>query len=312
MKRLIVKFIGIICIIAGLVVVSITLYLHLDYESKMKELLNNRVILSDSQTSTSEQSMNNSVTIESDIEDFAIEELTEDQRIAEIKRGTPVIDIKSLNITVPVVNGTDKYSLKLGAGKFDHSVNMGEVGNFAVAGHSSTIYNCIFNNLESIQLLDEIDCYNEQGVLFKYYVIDKFKTTPDNIGVTFSSSQSTMTIVTCTDNGVNRFVVSAKLMSDDEISRYKRNLKQIIIERVINISDSYSNVDILSYLNSNTFFSKIPYRIKYCKVDDVDTFFSNYTVFKDKLKVKKHDLDMVFNHIIGVDFSTILMEVSKK
>lgn len=315
MKRRLLRCLGVVITVAGTFIVIITLGVHLKYSSKMNDLLENRVIVSsDVSDDTLIDSDTNSLseTVESDIEDFAIESMEEDQKVAEIKEGTPVISIPSLDITVPVINGTDKNSLKLGAGKFEHSVEMGEKGNFAVAGHSSTIYNCIFNNLESIKLLDVIECYNSEGVLFKYYVINTFKTNPDNIGVTFSSEDTTMTIVTCTDNGTRRFIVSAKLMSDTELEDYKRNLKQILVDKAISIADDSSTIDVLSYFENVSSVTKIPYRVKYCNIEDTQAFFTNYILFKDKLKVNEHQLDTVFNQTIGFNFSSLLMEVSEK
>ena len=316
MRKKLFKVLGVLLISGGIILIVFTAYTHLSYSKKMSNLLDNRVIVSNSETedtvdSNSSSNVEDTYIVDSDIQDFAIESLDEDQKVAEIKTGTPVISIPSLNITVPVINGTDTYSLKLGAGKFEHSANMGDIGNFAVAGHSSTIYNCIFNDLESIQLLDEIDCYNETGKEFKYYVTNMFKTNPDNIDVTFSSTESTMTIITCTENGTRRFVVSAKLMSDDEFSKYKKSLKAIQLSKAVELADSESDIDIMTYLKSGSFISKIPYRIKYL-VEDYDSFFTNYVITKDKLKVNKHEYFIAFNNPLGVDLSAIITEVTKR
>lgn len=309
MRKKLLKVFGVLLISGGIVLIVFTSYTHLSYSKKMSNLLENRVIVINSETDDTVDS-NSSSSADSDMQDLPLEMLDEDQKVAEIKTGTPVISIPSLSITVPVIDGTSAYSLKLGTGKFEHSVNMGDTGNFAVAGHSSTIYNCIFNDLESIQLLDEIDCYDETGKEFKYYVTNMFKTNPDNIGVTFSTAEPTMTIVTCTDNGTRRFIVSAKLMSDDEFSNYKNSLKSIQISKAVELADLESDIDIITYIKSGSVISKIPYRIKYL-VEDYDSFFTNYVITKDKLNVNKHEYFIAFNNPLGIDLSAIIKEVIK-
>lgn len=271
-KKILIAF-GLVLVVGGVALSGITLYVHNKYEIEMKKLLDSKVI-----TVNTSDGDSVSTSDDSSLVDFTIEAVGEDQIIGEIDEGTPTISIPSLDITVPVVEGTDKQSLKLGAGKFDNSVNMGEQGNFAVAGHSSTIYNCIFNNLENIRLLDKIICTDEKGESYTYYVTDLFKTDPTNIGVVASSTDSLMTIVTCTEGGTRRFIVRATLMSDSELEDYKRDLKQTLVERAIIIADKYSDIDIDTYILTNVKATKIPYRINYCNFEEIDSFFKNYVI----------------------------------
>lgn len=302
MRKRFIKVFGVVIFVSGVVLITCTLYIHYKYSNKMNDLLKNSVIYEADVTKPSEKP---------NAQDFSIEVMNENQKAKKIINGTPVIRIPSLNIKVPVVRGTSPESLRLGAGKFDNSVDMGEKGNFCVAGHSSTIYNCIFNDLERIKLLDVIECYNEKGVCFKYYVVNTFKTSPEDYSVTLSSNEKMMTIVTCTDKGVRRFIVSAMLMTDDELYAYKMSLKQNLVNQASSVMKDSSQVDLLSYIKSKQHISKIPYRVKYVGVEDTKPFFTNYVLFEDKLKVNEHNLDVVFNQSVGFDFSKILMEVSK-
>ena len=131
------------------------------------------------------------------------------------------------------------------------------------------------------------------------------------IMVTLSSNEKMMTIVTCTDNGTRRFIVSAMLMTDDELYDYKMNLKQNLVNQASSIMEDSSQVDLLSYIKSKHHISKIPYRVKYVGVEDTKPFFTNYVLSEDKLKVNEHSLDVVFNQAIGFDFNKVLTEVSK-
>lgn len=307
MRKKILLILSSIIVLSGVGLIVSTLYVHTTYVNKMDNLLESHVVYN---ASSSDVTTEPEATTSNDLM-TSIEVVEEDQKIKEIKKGTPIVEIPSLNIKVPVVNGTSSESLRVGAGKFENSVDMGDVGNFCIAGHSSTIYNCIFNNLESIKLLDAINCYNEEGKLFTYYVVDTFKTVPENYGVTLSTSEKTMTIVTCTENGTMRFIVSAKLMSDDELHDYKVSLQQSLVADAKNIANSMSDIDILSFIRKRDDISKIPYIVKFIGVEDTKPFFTNYIVSKDKLKVNKHSLDVNFNQSIGFNLNEILMEVKK-
>ena len=296
-------------IFIGIVWTATVLILHIKYQRDMNTLIENRVIYRDTDSSTDEDSSTDSDStdsLDSDINDLTIEVLTEDQKIGSIKKGTPIIRIPSLDITVPVVNGTDSYSLRLGAGKFSHSVNMGENGNFAVAGHSSTIYNCIFNDLESIKISDKIECFDARGVQYNYYVTNTFKTDPSNIDVTYSSNESVMTIVTCTDGGRNRFIVSAKLMTDKQFKKYRNNIKHKLVLKAKEIASEYTSVDVISYINKGYHVGRVPYYFKYMKVENIDPFFKNYVV-SESIKLSSSDnRDVIIPQSFGLSNKEVI------
>ena len=87
----------------------------------------------------------------------------------------------------------------------------GENGNFCIAGHSSTVYNNVFNNLKNINLNDEIKITTSEGE-FTYLVSEIFETEPTNVGVLNQNNDlKEMTIVTCTNGGKDRLIVKGNL-----------------------------------------------------------------------------------------------------
>jgi len=58
-------------------------------------------------------------------------------------------EIPRLNIKVPVLEGTDSKALQVSAGHFEGTGALGE-GNYCIAGHNSTIYAEIFNDLDQL------------------------------------------------------------------------------------------------------------------------------------------------------------------
>lgn len=300
MRKRIFQVLGIFIVGCGLYLSLSTYSTHQKYDSDMHSLLDNSVIY-DAKT---KQVVKNKAT--HNPKKTSIEALTSDQKIGEIAKGTPTLEIPSLKIKVPVVRGTDSTSLRYGAGMFDGSANMGARGNFCVAGHSSTIYNCIFNDLENIHTLARINCYNGKGKCFKYYVTATFKAEPTDMSVLTQTNDKTMTIVTCTDGGTRRFIVVAKLMSDKEYKTYKQNSKDYKVSHARSIVDSYLGSDISSYFNKNVSYVTLPYDIKFNAVTMYSSIFRSYGIPADKLIKNKHILCKSFNQDIGFDISSVL------
>ena len=60
-------------------------------------------------------------------------------------------EIPRLNIKMPVLEGTDNKALQVSAGHFESTDALGK-GNYCIAGHNSTIYAEIFNDLDQIKV----------------------------------------------------------------------------------------------------------------------------------------------------------------
>lgn len=122
-----------------------------------------------------------------------------------------LIDIPSLKISSVISDGVEDEVIKYYVGHFKETAYPGQNGNFCVAGHSSNIYSEVFNNLEDINLGDSIEIRTiSQKYIYK--VSDKFKVSPKDVQVLEQDiSKKEMTIVTCTKDGAERFIVKANL-----------------------------------------------------------------------------------------------------
>lgn len=288
-RKSILDFLGVFFIVSGLIVIIIVYYLSYSSKSQTDTLISNGVVYK----------KDNSIDLElhDEISNLSIEGLDSDQEISEIKDGTPVIEIPSLDIFTPVIDGTDSVSLRYGAGKFEESVDMGEVGNFCVAGHSSSIYNCIFNDLDKIRTLSKINCYNSSGKCFTYYVIDKFVTEPEDLSVLDSSNEKIMTIVTCAENGTKRLIVVAKMFSKSELSKYKNSLRSDLVYEAVDLAGEYTDICIDNYLRYNS-IGKVPYNVHFNFGKDMKSCFYNFIVSKFLLKKSYNDF-ITFNQSVG-------------
>lgn len=141
-------------------------------------------------------------------------ELKDDSdEIKEVNIGDEIalIDIDSLNINSIIVSGIGKDQIRHYIGHFENTPMPGEFGNFSIAGHSSTIYNNVFNNLKNIKIGEDIVITTVNGK-FTYKVNEIFESDPSNMSVLDQDNEKKeMTIVTCTKDGKERLIVKAIL-----------------------------------------------------------------------------------------------------
>ncbi len=119
-----------------------------------------------------------------------------------------VFEIPELDIKAPVMDGTEHEILSKAAG---HFLNTGEVGsgNYCIAGHNSTIYAEIFNEMKYIEIGMEmyLTDNNENRTKYTYTVTENFIVDPDETWILDDFGDDRITIVTCTDDGTQRQVV---------------------------------------------------------------------------------------------------------
>ena len=139
------------------------------------------------------------------------EDKKEENEKVELGDGIALIDIPSVDISSIIVSGVGKEQIRHYIGHFENTAMPGENGNFCIAGHSSTVYNNVFNNLKNINLNDEIKITTSEGE-FTYLVSEIFETEPTNVGVLNQNNDlKEMTIVTCTNGGKDRLIVKGNL-----------------------------------------------------------------------------------------------------
>lgn len=118
------------------------------------------------------------------------------------------LEIPNLNIKVPILEGTNKETLSVAAGHFQNTGSLGH-GNYCIAGHNSTIYAEIFNDLDQIQIGDEMYLVDTDKNRTRYtYVVSEYKIIdPGETSVLDDYGDDRITVISCTDNGEQRQVV---------------------------------------------------------------------------------------------------------
>ncbi|EKS4344454.1 class D sortase [Clostridium botulinum] len=122
-----------------------------------------------------------------------------------------IMEIPSISLQSIIVEGTNMDDLRYYLGHFKNTAMPGINGNFSIAGHSSTIYNEILNELYKVNIKDEIKIKTLTGE-YDYIITKKFVVEPTEIGVLDQDeNKKSMTIVTCTDKGKKRLIVKAEM-----------------------------------------------------------------------------------------------------
>ncbi|AJD30057.1 MULTISPECIES: class D sortase [Clostridium] len=122
-----------------------------------------------------------------------------------------IMEIPSISLQSIIVEGTNMDDLRYYLGHFKNTAMPGISGNFSIAGHSSTIYNEILNELYKVNIKDEIKIKTLTGE-YDYIITKKFVVEPSEVGVLDQDeNKKSMTIVTCTDKGKKRLIVKAEM-----------------------------------------------------------------------------------------------------
>ncbi len=116
-----------------------------------------------------------------------------------------ILTLDRLDIKVSIKEGVDKQTLKLSAGHFPETALPGK-GNFCIAGHSSFVYTCLFNDMHKA-VLGDIIVVDTLNTTYTYEITDISVVEPTQVEVLDPSIDSILTIVTCTNNGNNRLII---------------------------------------------------------------------------------------------------------
>lgn len=103
-----------------------------------------------------------------------------------------VLDIPSLRLQVPVLEGTDDLTLDRAVGHIRGTASLGESGNIGIAGHRDGV----FRTLKDIHAGDAIDLHSQTGI--SHYRVDEIQIVPPNdVSVLEARATPSLTLVTC-------------------------------------------------------------------------------------------------------------------
>lgn len=128
--------------------------------------------------------------------------------------GTGLLEIPSIGMNLPILEGVSQANLSVGAGTMKAGQEL-KKGNFSLAGHYMTDAGLLFGGIKRVNYGDSIKImYRNNRAI--YHVIETKRITKSDSYVTFDSQgEGLLTLVTC-DQAVNgtkyRFMVRAAIV----------------------------------------------------------------------------------------------------
>lgn len=122
-----------------------------------------------------------------------------------------LLRIPALNLEVPVLRGTDEFTLNRGVGIIRNTSLPGQAGNIGIAGHRDGF----FRGLKDIKKGDTISLVTLTGT--SVYTVDRIRITdPNDVSVLSPHEKSSLTLVTCypfyfVGPAPKRYIVEASL-----------------------------------------------------------------------------------------------------
>lgn len=195
MKR---KIIGIICIFAGLALLSVPLFFSLYGGMRNKELLEEI-----------EQSILEDTGHEEKMQEGEGEASSGEEKKAVFQEGDiiGIIEIEALDLKYPVVEGAESSELSAGIGHIPDTAGIGAMGNCVLAGHRGSRYGTYFKYLDRVSIGDEIKLTDKEGNVYLYEVAETKVVGPYDNSVKDQGEEKVLTLLTCENSGTMRLIV---------------------------------------------------------------------------------------------------------
>lgn len=125
---------------------------------------------------------------------------------------TGVMRIPSVNLVLPLYDGTDEYNLTRGAGIIEGTADLGSDGNTGLAAHRDGY----FRSLKDVNVGDQIEVQTLNSTL-KYRISEILIVDPSDTSVLDPGERGLITLVTCypfyfVGSAPQRYIVQAELL----------------------------------------------------------------------------------------------------
>lgn len=204
MKR---KIIGIISILTGLAFLSVPFFFSLYGGMRNEELLEKI-----------EQSILEDTGNEEEMQEDKGKTCPNKTEKAIYQEGDVIgiIEIESLDLKYPVVEGAGSSELSVGIGHIPDTAGIGEMGNCVLAGHRGSRYGTYFKYLNWISVSDEIRLTDKSGNVWIYEAAETKVVDPYDNSVKSQGKERELTLLTCESNGSMRLVVTCVWKGTEE------------------------------------------------------------------------------------------------
>ena len=254
MKLRIVTIIGVVLVLCGCTLLGYWKYTEIKYKQIYSDTAGDNTLTEDEFTKMLKESREGFEEAEdSDVDEYIeFTMLDDDQKVEKVALYQNVLEIPQLDILAYIGNDTEKETLKRGVGWHNNTAEPGMLGNCVIPGHSSSIYDCIFNNLHNIGILDTFIIWDKAGIKHVYYVTNKYVTDPYDTAIlnkTVNGKSQTI-LYTCTDHGTRRLVVIGQEMDDYDLNKFKAELDKEVNYQLASLTTSNTETGLSKFLKS--------------------------------------------------------------
>ena len=134
----------------------------------------------------------------------------EDEAILEEGNVIGIIEIPSIDIRYPVMEGTGSAVLNAGIGHIPETAGIGESGNCVLCGHNGSRYGTFFTPLNQISIGDVVTIIDKKGQAHIYEVTETEVVNPYDNSIKTQGEGKELTLFTCSQKGTMRFVVKCR------------------------------------------------------------------------------------------------------
>ncbi|WFA08016.1 class D sortase [Tissierella sp. Yu-01] len=125
-----------------------------------------------------------------------------------------ILEIEKINLKLPILRGATEKNMLISVASINNTGTLGEIGNYAIAGHRNRTYGRNFNRLDEVEGGDIIYIRDGENN-YKYTVVEKLYVLPEEVWVLNGNNMDKeITLITCHPriNPTHRLIVKGKII----------------------------------------------------------------------------------------------------
>lgn len=193
------KVVAGLLIIVGIAIMAVPFFWRTTGEKQTEQLI-----------SEFERTLEDDQDEKKDVEEEQTSISKEDEAILEEGNVIGIIEIPSIDIRYPVMEGTGSAVLNAGIGHIPETAGIGESGNCVLCGHNGSRYGTFFTPLNQISIGDVVTIIDKKGQAHIYEVTETGVVNPYDNSIKTQGEGKELTLFTCSQKGTMRFVVKCR------------------------------------------------------------------------------------------------------
>lgn len=117
-----------------------------------------------------------------------------------------IIEIESIGIKYPIIEGSDQDVLSKGIGHLTETAMIGEKGNCVLCGHNGSRSGEFFTQLNNVAVGDLVRIMDDRGDIHTYKVVNTRVVGPRENSIKDTDGTEKLTLFTCAEHGTKRYV----------------------------------------------------------------------------------------------------------